>query len=180
MAIFTENPMYSIMLGLLFTGGFAAFSVMLQSRTCMVLSVISFLTMVGLVVMERSIETDNEKLRSNTFRLAELVANNDLQGAKRYFSKKMLSTINQLETEMPDYNFRSCRITGFRPIEFDSTSNPTKAQVDFTVIVNVDASIRYQYDGVAQRGVLLNFEKESDGEWRIVNYSHYDPRNRGL
>lgn len=180
MAMFTENPMYAIMLGLLFTGGFAAFGFMLQSRSCVVFSVLSFLTMIGLVLLERSIETDNEQLRSNTFRLAELVAKNDIQGAKRYFSKKIQATIDRMETEMPDYTFRSCRITGIRPIVFDSPSNPTKAQVDFTVFVNVDASIRYQYDGVAQRGVLLKFEKESDGEWRIVEYDHYDPRNPGL
>lgn len=178
--MFTENPMSSIIAGLFFTGAFAAFGFMLQKRSLYVLSGLAFAVMIGLVYLERSIVTDNEQLRSNLYRLADMVSKNDLAGAKRYFSAKMTATVNRMETEMPEYKFRACRITGIRPFVFDSETQPTKATVDFTVFVNVDASIRFSYDGPAQRGVVLKFEKEADGQWRIVDYNHYDPRQQGL
>lgn len=171
----TEDPTYSIMMGLLLTGAFAAFAFMLKQRLLWVLAALSFLIMVGLVITERVIVTDYEQVRADVFDLADAVQRNDVDKVLSYVSESMPTTRSRVRNEMPQYHFRTCRILGFNEISFDEESQTATA--DFVVYVDLNAMKTYQYDGSGTRRVNLKFQKEPGG-WKIIDYSHRHPQSR--
>ncbi len=171
----TEDPTYSIMMGLFFTGAFSAFAFMLKKRALWVLAVLSFLVMVGLVVTERMIVTDYEQIRADVFDLADAVQKNDVDKVLSYVSESMPTTRSRVRNEMPLYHFRTCRILGFNEITVDEKAQTAK--VNFVVYVDLNAMKTHQYDGSGHRRVVLEFRKEPGG-WKIIDYSHSHPQSR--
>ncbi|MBX3416672.1 MAG: hypothetical protein KF851_03640 [Pirellulaceae bacterium] len=136
--------------------------------------------MVGLVIFERLYVTDRERLDQLIYHLADEIQRNDVDGLLSYVSENSPQTYQRIKKEIPDYRFRSCRITRRNDLQIDYDSTPLRAKIDFSVVVDVDATIRYGYNGRAQRNVILTFEKEGDAQWRVVGFDHYDPRDANL
>ena len=93
-------------------------------------------------------------------------------------SQKRQDTIARINKEMPRYDFDSCRVIGTNYYTSTDEDGATKAEICFVV------TFRVRLDGHADRisghrKVILHFEKLPDGKWRIIDYSHEDPR-RGL
>jgi hypothetical protein len=133
--------------------------------------------LIGWVVIERLVVTDREYLDQAIYFMSDCVQRNDVDGLLEYVSVNSKQTYRRVEKEFPDYQFRSCNIVRRNDLQIDDTKAPPTARIDFTVFVDLDATIRYGYNGPAQRNVVLEFEKESDGVWRVVNFEHYDPRD---
>ena len=171
----TEDPTGSIMMGSLAILFFGALAFMLRKAIFVVLAVLSLLITIALVTAERMIVTDREQLRSDVHDLADAVQNNDVDRVLSFVSRQMPGTRSRIQSEMPQYEFRSCRIVGFNEISIDPDGQ--NATVAFVVLVDVNAMKTYQYDGTGHRRVELMFRKEPEG-WKIVNYAHYNPQVR--
>ncbi|MEE2640307.1 MAG: hypothetical protein VX768_06745 [Planctomycetota bacterium] len=126
------------------------------------------------VLVERWVVTPREEIRNVVSRLADIVEQNDVEGLLQHVSKSRPEVVDRARSEMPSYDFNSCNLMTFHKITVDE-NNPARASADFMVSVNLTMK---GYQGSAWRDVVLNFEKESDGKWRIVEYSHHDPTNR--
>jgi hypothetical protein len=103
--------------------------------------------------------------------MAKWVQRNEHERLLEYFSERMPEVRQQAKMEMPRYDFSRCSITSFNEVKMDA-NNPNRGSVDFTVGVTL------MYQGIKQsalRDVTLIFEKESDGNWRVIQYSHRAP-----
>ncbi len=129
------------------------------------------------VVVERLVVTDREYLDQSIYFMSDCVQRNDVNGLLEYVSVDSKQTYRRVQKEFPDYQFRSCNIVRRNDLQIDESKSPPRARIDFTVFVDLDATIRYGYNGPAQRNVVLEFEKEPDGIWRVVAFEHYDPRD---
>lgn len=134
---------------------------------------ITLLIIIALVI-EWYVVTPKEEVEQSIRTLAKIVENNDVDGVVDFISKSKPDVVSKAQHEMPGYDFNVCNIFRVHDIKVDP-NNPRRATADFMVRVNL--SMR-GYTGSALRDVLLTFEKESDGQWRIVDYTHFDPANR--
>ena len=126
---------------------------------------------VGLVALERYVVSPREKLRSTVSEMAKWVQRNEHERLLEYFSERMPEVRQQAKMEMPSYDFSRCSVTSFNEVKLDA-NNPNRGSVDFTVGVTLLLQGMKQS---ALRDVTLIFEKESDGTWRVVQYSHRAP-----
>lgn len=126
---------------------------------------------VGLVALERYIVSPREKLRATVSEMAKWVQQNEREKLLKYFSEEMSEVRQRAKKELPRYDFSRCSVTSFNEIKVDA-NNPNSGSVDFTVAVTL------MYQGIKQsalRDVTLIFQKQSDGNWRVVQYSHQAP-----
>lgn len=132
----------------------------------------------GLIVLALAVEwyvvTPREEVRQELYELAQIVENNDLEKLLERISSTRPDVLSRARNEMPQYDFSTCNIVSVHRILVDK-DNPRKATADFLVRFHLSSR---GYTGGGYRDVILNFEKEDDGKWRIVDYSHYNPTNR--
>jgi hypothetical protein len=158
----------------------AAFVVWLQSGRKEAL--IAAAAIVGifliLVLVERMTISDREAIEATLAQIArDLEANNrDAVYAAIHPSKSEL--LSQAKTELPGYTFTECRITKIQEIKVDAEAKPKTAFVGFNVIVkgNFKQGADYFSGMTIARYVELNLEQDTDGKWKVVNYSHAEPQ----
>lgn len=126
------------------------------------------------LVVEWWVVTPTEEVKSKISQIAQVVENNDVEGLLKHISQKKKQVVARAGNEMPSYDFSVCNVMQFHGVKIDP-NNPRRATADFMVRFNL--SMR-GYAGGGLRDVVLVFEKEDDDQWRIVDYSHYDPMNR--
>lgn len=132
---------------------------------------------IGIFFIEQAIETDQEKLRKAVYGLATEVRNNNVEGAIKYFDPKNQVVINRVRNEMPGYEFRVCNVLAIKEVEIRRTTKPKQAKVEFVVFFRVNAP-SFGYDGPGRRQVVLRFEQDSNHDWKVVGYHHFDPKQR--
>lgn len=175
MAWWQEEPLYIVLTGSLLIGGFGGFGWVTGKGWLWGLAGLSLLAMVALLVIERRTVTDREQLHQTLDEMVVCVRNNDVAGLAGFISPSRQDTLQRLNDEMPQYRFHGCSINRRDEPVFEPAASPPRAVMDFSAFVNVDASRSpYNYNGTVTRGVTLTFEKEPDGKWRVVEYSHYD------
>lgn len=169
-----ENSFLPFMTGLLITGILACLAFMLSNRHLALLAAIVGIGSVALVITERYIVTDREQVNNLLYEVAndvEFNRHDAILSHMKVDSRAYKSAV----VEMPKYKFRRCNITGIREIQLKPDVNPTSATVNFVVFVDVNAMQTHQYDGPGRREVTLTLEKQPDGKWLIVDYSHRHP-----
>jgi len=176
----TEEPLYIFLTGILLVLGFGAFAMATGRRLLWMIAGVSLAVMVVLLVVESRIVTDREQLNQILDEMTVCVRNNDVQGLMKYGSLSRPETIRRIEKEMPQYQINSVSVFRRKIPEIDNTQVPATAKLEFQVSVNVDASqSQFRYSGAAMRGVTLFLQKEPDGQWRVTDYSHYEPELLG-
>ena len=182
MTLFTENPFPLVLICLLVIGASFGASLLLKKPKLVWGGVAGIVVLIALLAIAHFIVTDKEQMTNIVHSMASCVRRNDVNGLLEYVSEdgnnnSPKSARRRIENEMPDYTFRACRISNVK-VEIDQESN--RATVSFMAFVNVDATKRYDYDGIARRQVILTFQKEEDGKWRIIFFDHMDPIRMGL
>lgn len=175
MTWFTENstvPMVTgtLMVILLLVMAFSA-------RETRILQLAFFIGLItaATVVCEYLIVTDREQVTETVYRLADLVEANDVPGVLSYVSKQRQDTRDRVAAEMPRYDFDNCRIIGVN--YFESGNSQTKDTAEICFVVTVRVRLESGPETLfGQRRVILEFERDSDGQWRVIRYSHEDPR----
>jgi hypothetical protein len=127
------------------------------------------------VICERMIVTDNEKVMEAIYEIADAVEDNDRAKVVTYISKTRQDTIDRVNAEMPRYDFSSCRILGTN--YFEPADGPPKTiEVSFTVSFQVRLNNDPQ-SIPGHRKIILTFEQQADGQWRLITYSHENPHS---
>ncbi|MEZ6093199.1 MAG: hypothetical protein R3C03_03025 [Pirellulaceae bacterium] len=172
-----ENPLYVVLFGMPVVVLLFIFGSIVRDKRLTFGGVGALLLMLLLIAYAQVTVTDREAIVNSVYKLADDVRRNDVQGVVDYVSTKRPHTIQRVKSEMPDYIFKTCYVNGIRDVRVQQQTSPPTAEVDFVVFVDVDATKRYDYAGRALRGITLKFEKEAESDWKIVDYSHYDPRS---
>lgn len=178
MSILLENPFVIIVSALVVLLIVYYFWTQTRLRWILHLMVAIALVAIGLVIIERMVVTDREAIKTTLTDLAERVEANDVDGALSYFSQSAKATRDHAAREMPGYKFTTCRIVSYQEFAPKTDTGLKTCDVTFTVFVDVEAPSFHGFKGRAGRTVTLKLQKEPSGAWKVLNYSHYDPRER--
>lgn len=172
---FTESALIPMVVGTALVFCFLGFAFAFRNRAMLYIALVILALTAGTAVTERLIVTDKEAVQQTVREIVTNVEDNDLTGLLEYVSKKREDTRSRLKANLPRYVVTSCRITGFKNFEITQESEPKTAVIDFVVFAHGTRKSDGQM-GRPNPQVTLTFEKESDGQWRIVNYSYSNPR----
>ena len=168
MTWFTEAPLFPVLIGLVLSGALAiAWSRTRDRRLLPWLIVAGLLTLLPLVT-SMLVVTDREGLERQIRQMANCVRRNDVDGFLRYIDPQARSTFQRIEREMPTYEFSHCSVTAFHQVDISGD----EAVARFTVFVNVNAP-SHGHQGIAPRGVKLEFRRAESGRWLVTGFSHY-------
>ena len=135
------------------------------------------LIVAGLAI-ERLVITDDEAIRQTLQDIAHDVATNNHRALVQHIASSAPELKQRAEAEMPNYQFKDCRVTKVNAIEVDSSAAPKSAIVEFNVV----ASGTFRYEGVevsdtsVPRWVKLQLIQDKDGRWKVAAYEHDDPQ----
>jgi NTP pyrophosphatase (non-canonical NTP hydrolase) len=171
---FTEEAIFPLITGGILSLVFIILAYTSREKNMLFVGLIIAALAGGVFVCEQLIVTEKEEITAVVYELAEAVRNNDTAGVVKHISPTRADTIARAEGEMPRYLFDICRLAGITKYEDDAT-NPKAKKITFTVNFRV-ALLPDRTPIPGQRAVVLTFERNAGGQWKITDYSHHDPR----
>jgi hypothetical protein len=130
---------------------------------------------VGLVLAEKWVVTYREQVDATLRQCAADVESNDLQAVLRHVHPQAEQIRLRVNSEFPKYHFREVRIARNLEITVNDQHDPPQALTRFNV-----AAVGSERGGlIANQRVLryveVTFQLDTDHEWRVIDYAHFDP-----
>ncbi len=172
---FTENSMIPLVTGTFLVLAFLGLAISARERTMLYAAIIIAALTAGIVITESLVVTDREAVTEIVYTLAKAVESNDMETVLGYVSDQREDAKERIRIEMPNYIFDSVRVLGIAGFSA-TTTVPKTAEVDFSVLAHGRARAHGNGQHV-QRRIQLKFQKTADGQWRMIDYSHSDPRD---
>ena len=173
---FSEDATLPLISGIVLAVIFFLLFVSSRNKIMLYLSVGIALIAGGIFVCEQLVVTDREEIVEIVSDLAVQVEDNNVAGVVKRLSPKHQKTIDRASAEMPRYKFDSCKLSGIKDFEDDAT-NPNVKKISFVVLFRA-GSAKGKEKIPGQREVTLTFERDAAGEWKVIDYSHSDPRGK--
>ena len=174
---FSEDATLPFISGMILAVIFFLLFVSSRNKVMLYLSVGIALVAGAIFACEQLVVTDREQITAIVSDLATQVEDNNVKGVVKWLSPKHQKTIDRASSEMPRYNFDTCKLSGINGFEDDET-NPNLKKISFVVFFRAStAKGKEKIPG--QEEVTLTFEKDSAGEWKVIDYSHRRP-NRNV
>jgi hypothetical protein len=126
-----------------------------------------------LLVVERYVETDGEKVRKLIYVIAADVESNDPQRVVQHIVSTQPELRDKAASEMKNYHFDHVTIGTIHRVEELPHRQPPQVVIEFNVTVG--GSFGGLSDDNFPRWVQLTFWKDTDGQWRIADYDHREP-----
>ena len=172
----TENAFQPMMIGLLLVFVAWTFWFISRKRELMITAIAVGVSTFGIVVIETFVVTDAEQLRKDVASVAAAVQSNDVDATLSFISPGAQIMIDDAKREMREINFKKLSVKRFNEPKIDLDSIPPKANISFNAIVLADCSQSNRYGNVARVNgaarVTLFYEKNSDGDWKLVDYDY--------
>lgn len=131
---------------------------------------------IGLVVAERMMISDREAIEAKLAHIARHLQNNNREAVYDAIHPSATEHLAQARSELPQYTFEECRVTKIDELTVNSAAEPRTADVEFYVKAKGSFAQGGQtYTGTPVRIVRLKMEKDTDGEWKVKDYSHRAP-----
>ena len=128
------------------------------------------LVAVGLLVLERTVETDGEKVRKLLYQIAAEIEANDVDAVMEHIISSQPKLAETGRRRMEPYRFTQVQITKIHSITEFPAKQPPAVVADFNVLV-----------GIAGGGMEVDsqpiyfkvtFWKDTDGLWKIADYQY--------
>ncbi len=171
-----ETPFHSIMLGLLGIFVFGTVWLLSKRTIFLVLAIISLVAMSGAIVLERWLVTDREQINAELDSMADAVRSNSPTALLLHISQRFPGIRESARGHLNRWEIEYCNITSRQPVEIDWSESPPSARVRFVVFARASQKTGDGIGGADIVGIDLGLQKESDGRWRVVNYSLFNPR----
>jgi hypothetical protein len=172
-----ETPFHSIMIGLIATFAFGLIWLMSKRNLFAVLAILSFLLMTAAIIVERVLVTDQEKISQTLDELADAVRSNNEAELLLWISDRAPEVEQTARGHLKRFEIDYCSITWKELAAINGNANPPEADVRFSAFVRAQERSEGGLEGGDVIGIKLRMQKESDGEWRVVDYALYNPRN---
>ena len=173
---FTEDATFPFISGMVLAVVFFLLFVSSRSKPMLYISIVIAMVAGGIFTCENMIVTEREEIVAIVGDLAVQVKTNNVAGVVKHLSPEHQQTIDRASNEMPKYKFTVCNLSGITDFGNDE-SNPNARVVSF--VVNFRAAINPHTEMIpGQRKVSLTFERDSAGQWKVIEYSHSDPRGK--
>ena len=171
---FTEDATFPFISGMVLAVVFFLLFVSSRAKPMLYISIVIAMLAGGIFACEQMIVTEREEIVAIVRDLAVQVKTNNVAGVVKHISPKQQQTVDRASNEMPKYNFSVCNLSGISEFK-DDGANPNAKVVSF--VVNFRAAVNPDKVMIpGQRKVSLTFEKDSTGQWKVIDYSHSDPR----
>jgi len=168
---FTENSLPPMIGGSLMALCFFGLAFYFYNRAMFYIGMAILALTAMIVVIETLIVTDREKITAIVYDLAKAVEQNRMDDVLAVVAPQRTDARQQIQAEMPQYQFTSCRIVGVN--SFNLSNDSRKAEIVFVVFAS---GSHYQVGkGNVHRRVKLYFEKQADDSWKMVDYHHEAP-----
>lgn len=164
-----EEPVYIVVIGgvtFLFVG-FAFLQTGYRWLFHALLAVVALTA--GLLILERSVQTNKEMIEDALESIAGDVESNNLKRILSNVYSGAPEIYELAQREFPQYKFREVKIKNNVEVEFDNDKDPHEAVATFNVVVDVDHEGIHHPHVPSFVQVTLILE---DGHWRVANYSH--------
>ncbi|WP_372720241.1 hypothetical protein [Novipirellula sp.] len=170
MQVLAEQPLLiSLMVGLI--GGALLYGwTQTGKRAAAILGLVFLLLVPAVWIISSMMVTDREQIEAIIYQAAAAVEANDHEAALQYIADPQAKA--QAAQELPNYIFSLARVNRIRSIVMIEGSYPPQADVDMSVKVDVSSKRGGIRDMRVPRRLLLQFEKGSDDQWKIVKYEH--------
>ena len=173
---FTEDATFPFISGMVLAVVFFLLFVSSRSKPMLYISILVAILAGGIFACERMIVTEREEIVTIVRDLAVQVKTNNVAGVVKHISPKHQQTVDNASNEMPKYKFNVCNLSGITDFK-DDESNPNAKVISF--VVNFRAAVKPHTQMIpGQRKVSLTFEKDAAGQWKVIKYSHSDPREK--
>lgn len=173
---FTEDATLPFISGMVLAVVFFLLFASSRAKPMLYLSIVAALLAGGIFACEQMIVTEREEIVAIVGDLATQVKTNNVAGVVKHLSPQHQNTIDRASNEMPKYNFSMCNLSGISDFKEDQ-ANPNVKVISF--VANFRASIRPHKEMIpGQRKVTLTFERDSTGQWKVIDYSHSNPRKK--
>jgi uncharacterized membrane protein YhiD involved in acid resistance len=170
-----ESPMLMIVVGLTTAALLGGLWLQTGKRVLVVLMVGMLLLTASGVILERAVETDREQIDTTLHEIARDIERNDRPAVMAHIHSQATQIRQAAEMETAMYVFEQVKIKSNLRIEVDASTEPKTAIARFNVVVIGTGGGLGKSSRRVPRYMTLNFEQE-DGEWRVRNYRHEDPR----
>lgn len=168
---FTENSLPPLIGGSLLAIAFLGLAFYFYDRTLLYLALGVMAVTTLIVTVESMIVTDREKITGLVYDLAKAVEQNRMEDVLAVVAPSRIDAQQQIRAEMPQYQFTSCRVLGVRSFHL----GPDRRQAEIVFVVFASGSSRQLGEGNVHRRVTLYFEKQTDDNWKLVDYHHEAP-----
>ena len=125
--------------------------------------------------MQRFVVTDGEKALATLKQIASDVERNELSAVLGHIHSRATSIRAEAESEFPRYRFKEVKITKIHEVEVKLDHVPPQITIKFNVVVSGSDAEGVLGDRNVPRYVVVTFEKDDDGAWRVRDYLHEDP-----
>jgi len=169
-----EKPLFIVIMGLLTAVILGGLWLQTGRKRALYALLVALGVMGLLLVVERVVETDRERIDALLHHVARLVERNDIDAALRFAHSKADSIRRQARAELPLYEFHRIRIKQNLEITVDAKRSPATAVARFNVTVVLSDRSGLLKDRHIPRFVVVRFEKEGE-EWRATHYRHHEP-----
>jgi len=149
-----------------------------RDQTIFRIGMLVLLITAAITITEQLIVTDREAITAISESLAEAVQKNDMQAVLARVSDEHPEIKKRIRETMPKYTVRSCRIVGEKSFQHRPAqdANGRETAVYRFVAFATGRRVSDSSDFPFQPEVILTFEKEADGQWRVIDYDYADPR----
>ena len=170
---FFESPVLMIVIGLTTAALLGGLWLQTGKRFLLVFLIgVLALTAAG-VILERSVETEPERIEKTLHQIARDIERNDQAALVRHIHSQATQIRQAATTEMGTYEFDQVTIKSNLQIEVDAGTEPKTATARFNVVVVGSGGGLGKHRRVP-RYVTLELKQE-DGAWRVLDYAHEDP-----
>lgn len=171
-----ESPFHAIMLGLLAIFVCGTIWLLSKRTVFLFLAIASAIGIVGAVVLERCLVTDREQIAAEVDAMAEAVRGNSPAALLRHISDRYPSVKDAARGHFSRWQIEACNLTSRGYPAIDWSQSPPTAEVRFAVFARAHQKQGDGLGGADIVGVNLEMQKESDGRWRVIGYSLFNPR----
>jgi hypothetical protein len=127
-------------------------------------------------IVERLVVTDREAVEATLHEIAADVKSNNRAAVLAHIYSGAPALRQQAALEMPNYSFTECKVNKVHRVKVSASDRPPSAEAEFNVYVSGTFTYAGQTaSGDFPRYVALKLRKDTDGKWRVENYTHADP-----
>jgi hypothetical protein len=164
MSHFTEDPTFVIICGTIISLAFLIALIQTGRAFFIAWLVLALGIMVGLVLVERAIVTDREKIEVTLAEGADAVSKNDVAGALKLIASSQPKVAQLVQSNMKQFKFSEAYVIT-KNIELEKINPPSHATAVITC--KIAAEGKYPYSGPIK--LQLNFVREGE-KWLVEDY----------
>lgn len=129
-----------------------------------------------LLAVESVIVTDGERIEGTLYDLAAALEANDLNAVQSYISNDAPDLKTQAEKQLGYVRIESVKVKQNLLVSIHRQFNPPIGVAKVNVVITGHLMNNEAMDGHFATYLVLSFQQDTDGQWRVVSYQFFDPR----